>query len=385
MTEPFQLFDMLPPHIEDALRASIERFGVLVPVTVDQGGTMLDGHHRARIADELGVPYDRLVRHCADDDERREVARTLNTARRHLSGEQLREHIVMLAQRTTPNGTGELSQPEIAKLAGISQPYVNQTLSDPQVISTYNLPDSRRGADGKVYPARRPQVFARDDREQERAQAALELIAPTAEPTQSLSVVEARQAVARQRAPESVTVPIPLPDGKFSCIVADPPWPIQKIETMRRPDQGVELDYPVMSLEDIAALPVGDMAADDCHLYLWVTHKFLPAGLELMEQWGFRYQCVMTWWKHTGVSPYSWMYDTEHVLFGRRGNLPLLKMGMRLYFDAPNIRNRHSAKPDVFYERVAAASPGPRLEMFARTPRDGFTVWGNEVADVVRG
>jgi N6-adenosine-specific RNA methylase IME4 len=190
-----------------------------------------------------------------------------------------------------------------------------------------------------------------------------------------------RQFASRQRGPSPVTEPVPLPDGKFSCIVIDPPWPIQKIETLRRPDQGVRLDYPVMTLDDIAKLPVAEKAADNCHIYLWVTHKFLPAGLGLLDEWGFRYQCVMTWWKHTGMSPYSWMYDTEHVLFGHRGNLPLLKMGMRLHMDAPNVRGGHSTKPDVFYERVLAASPGPRLEMFARRERDGFTPWGNEVGD----
>jgi N6-adenosine-specific RNA methylase IME4 len=190
-----------------------------------------------------------------------------------------------------------------------------------------------------------------------------------------------RQFAARQRQPAPVNEPVPLPGGKFSCIVIDPPWPIQKIETLRRPDQGVRLDYPIMSLDDIAKIPVAEKSADDCHIYLWVTHKYLPAGLDLLEEWGFRYQCVMTWWKHTGVSPYSWMYDTEHVLFGHRGNLPLLKMGMRLHLDAPNVRGGHSTKPDVFYERVLAASPGPRLEMFARRERDGFTAWGNEVGD----
>lgn len=373
MTE-FQLFDALPTHIEDALRASIERFGVLVPVTVDQNGTMLDGHHRARLADELGVPYDRLVRHCADDEERREIAHTLNADRRQLTEDQRRAVAVDLRRK----GHRESA---IAGALGVSQSTVHRDLEravNSGELTAGEVPDRVSGSDGKSYPARRPQVLARDDKEQERAQAALELLEPTDQPAPSLSVVEARQAAARQRSPEPAGT-VPLPEGKFSCIVIDPPWPIQKIETLRRPDQGVQLDYPVMSLEEIAAVPVGDKAADDCHLYLWVTHKYLPAGLDLMRHWGFNYQCVMTWWKHSGVSPYSWMYDTEHVLFGRRGNLPLLKMGMRLYFDAPNVRNRHSAKPDIFYERVVAASPGPRLEMFARTQREGFAAWGNEV------
>lgn len=188
-----------------------------------------------------------------------------------------------------------------------------------------------------------------------------------------------RLHAARQRRPEPVTEPVPLPDGKFSCIVADPPWSMRLIEREQRPDQGRHVAYPVMELDEIARLPVGDLAADDCHLYLWVTHKFLPAGLDLIEQWGFAYQCVMTWRKNVGFTPFSWMYDTEHVLFARRGNLTMTQLGLRLSFEAPV--QGHSVKPDVFYERVAAVSPGPRLEMFARRERDGFTAWGNEVAD----
>ena len=195
---------------------------------------------------------------------------------------------------------------------------------------------------------------------------------------------EARRVAARTRQPEPVAEPVPPPPGKYQCVVIDPPWPMQKIERDERPNQGAALDYPVMSIEDIADerhVPVRTLAADDCHIYLWVTHKYLPSGLELLRTWGFNYQCAMTWRKNVGITPFSWMYDTEHVLFGRRGNLPLQRLGLRLSFDAP-VRG-HSVKPDVFYQRVLDASPGPRVEMFARRERDGFTPWGNEVTHAV--
>lgn len=193
------------------------------------------------------------------------------------------------------------------------------------------------------------------------------------------SVAELKSEVRRRRRADPVAVP--PPEGQFSCIVIDPPWPMDKIEREVRPNQGPVLDYPVLTLDQIAddaLVPVRAKAARDCHIYLWVTHRFMPAGLELLTEWGFNYQCVMTWRKNVGITPFSWMYDTEHVLFGRRGNLALNQLGLRLSFDAPV--TRHSAKPDVFYQRVVEASPGPRLEMFARTQREGFTVWGNEVA-----
>jgi N6-adenosine-specific RNA methylase IME4 len=174
-----------------------------------------------------------------------------------------------------------------------------------------------------------------------------------------------------------------LPPGQYRCIVIDPPWPVERVEQQRRPLQQAELDYPTMPFDEIDTL-VGAAVAekadpDGCHVYLWTTHRFLPRALEMYAGWGARYQCLLTWVKPTGVSPFSWMYDTEHVIFGRVGALALERMGLRLSIVAPATRG-HSVKPDLFYERVMAASPGPRLEMFARSDRDGFVPWGNEVA-----
>src|SRR5206468_3354928 len=121
-------------------------------------------------------------------------------------------------------------------------------------------------------------------------------------------------------------------------------------------------------------------AKDGAHVYLWVTHKLLPFGLELFERWGVNYECSLTWCKPTGVAPFSWLYDTEHVLFGRVGSLPLQQLGLRLAIHGGDAKREHSRKPDEFYERVRQASPEPRLAMFERGQRDGFEVWGDEVA-----
>lgn len=169
------------------------------------------------------------------------------------------------------------------------------------------------------------------------------------------------------------------PEGKYRCLVIDPPWPMPRfIEREVRPNQDRELPYPTMTISEIAELPVPDLADPlGCHVYLWVTHRFLPDGLRLLEGWGVNYQCQMTWVKNVGFTPYSWMYSTEHVLFGRIGSLDLLKNGLRLDFAATV--TGHSRKPDAFYERCAEASPEPRLELFARDPRAGFLPWGNQV------
>lgn len=179
--------------------------------------------------------------------------------------------------------------------------------------------------------------------------------------------------------PEPVETPA-LPDSKYRTIVIDPPWPVKKIQRDVRPHQNAHLDYPTMTIEEIESLPVGQLAyGEGCHLYLWVTQKYLPHGLQCVKLWGFRYQCLMTWVKPTGITPFSWMYNTEHVIFARMGNLKLNRLGIKLSFEAPVVKGTHSTKPDAFFENVAAASPGPRLEMFARSEREEFEAWGNEV------
>jgi len=169
----------------------------------------------------------------------------------------------------------------------------------------------------------------------------------------------------------------PLPLGKFRTIVIDPPWSMKKILRIERPIQEEELEYPTLSLDDIKNFPLKDLVEEGCHIYLWTTHKHLRDALELFETWSVNYECLLTWVKNVGFTPYSWMYSTEHVLFGRIGSLELLKKGERLDFHA-KVRE-HSRKPDEFYELVKRVSPKPRIDIFSRERREGFEQYGNEV------
>jgi N6-adenosine-specific RNA methylase IME4 len=198
----------------------------------------------------------------------------------------------------------------------------------------------------------------------------------TKETGQELTSVGLLMLAGRLRKP-TVVSRNDLPKGKFRCIVIDPPWPMQKIERIRFPLQGRYLDYPTMGLEAIAALPIRSLAHDGCHIFLWTPQRFVPSALELFNTWCLRYECLLTWVKPTGPTPYSWMYNTEHVLFGRNGHLPLQQKGIKISFEERS--RKHSRKPDVFYEIVRQVSPEPRLDMFAREPRLGFESWGNEV------
>lgn len=157
-----QLFDALDAATEAALRASIHRFGVLVPVVTDQHGRILDGHHRSRIADDLDVLYRTDVVHVADDAEAEAIARTLNTERRHLTPEQIRVRREAVVDLKLAGHTNVA----IAKALKMDEKQVRRDLSVSDVSET-ELPATVVRSDGKPYPAARPAPEADPEPEHE--------------------------------------------------------------------------------------------------------------------------------------------------------------------------------------------------------------------------
>lgn len=174
------------------------------------------------------------------------------------------------------------------------------------------------------------------------------------------------------KAPEPLLV-----GAKFATIMLDPPW-----------DWGDEGDqdqlgrarptYGTMTIDEIEKLPVPNLSDDDCHLYLWITNRSLPKGFRLLEAWGFRYVTCLTWAKPSfGMGNY-FRGQTEHVLFGVKGSQPLKRKDVGTLFSAPRGPKGHSSKPPEFYQLIESCSPGPYLEMFARSSRTDWKAWGAE-------
>jgi len=177
------------------------------------------------------------------------------------------------------------------------------------------------------------------------------------------------------------TALLALPSGPFRCIVADPPWPYKarmKGSMTKGEQRAVPFDeYPVMTIADIAGLPVREVSADGCHLYLWTTQAFLRDAYTVLDAWGFKQGAVLVWSKPPKGVCGTWVCSAEFCIFARRGTLQHLRRHIGTVFNWS--RGRHSAKPEAFQDMVEAVSPGPRLELFARRARPGWTVWGNEV------
>lgn len=162
------------------------------------------------------------------------------------------------------------------------------------------------------------------------------------------------------------------PAGPYRTILADPSW--QRNQGGR---VGAVQHYALMSLADICALPVSSFAAQNSHLWLWVTNSSISDGFTVMDAWGFSYRSCLTWIKSgLGLGHYL-RTQTEHLLFGIRGHAPITFRGQGSWFYAP--RQDHSHKPEEQYAIIERCSPGPRLELFARRKQPGWDVWGNEV------
>ena len=182
-----------------------------------------------------------------------------------------------------------------------------------------------------------------------------------------------------------------LPGGPFATIVADPPWRYaDKLLGVSSGKQGASSHYPTMNEADVCAMPVEEIAEPNAHLYLWVTNPMIQRGLNVMAAWGFTYKTMLTWVKvkKRAILPYAegqvrmglgryYRGATEHVLFGVRGKMMLRDNGLLNVIHAPI--GRHSHKPQRLYTLVERASPAPYVELFARGPRDGWVVWGNEI------
>ena len=175
---------------------------------------------------------------------------------------------------------------------------------------------------------------------------------------------------------------------KYNTIYADPPWQFQNRTGKVAPENKKLMRYETMTLEDIKLLPVGEISGDKAHLYLWVPNALLPAGLEVMDAWGFEYKSNIVWEKvRKDGGP-----DGRGVGFYFRNVTELLLFGIKKK-SAPNrtlaparsqvnilrtIKREHSRKPDEIIPIIESCSQEPRIELFARGVRPGWEMWGNQ-------
>jgi len=174
---------------------------------------------------------------------------------------------------------------------------------------------------------------------------------------------------------------------KYQIIYADPPW---RYNARKNPDTkfggGAEGQYPLMTMDEIKALPVKELADKNCALFLWTTFPYLDQQIKLFEHWGFDYKTLGFSWVKTnpkndkpffGVGYYA-KSNCEVCLMGVKGKMKPISNKVSSVVIAP--RREHSRKPDEVRERIVELFGDlPRIELFARQKTEGWDVFGNEV------
>ena len=177
----------------------------------------------------------------------------------------------------------------------------------------------------------------------------------------------------RSQSPEP---PPPLPNGKYHIILADPPWLYDySISDSRK----IENQYPTMELQDIMNLPIENILADDCVLFLWATSPKLVEAIQVIDSWGFTYKTSMVWIKDKIGMGYYARQQHELLLISTRGALPVPLPQNRVssVIEAPRVQ--HSQKPEKLYSIIEKMYPDrTKIELFSRRQRAGWDMWGNE-------
>lgn len=176
----------------------------------------------------------------------------------------------------------------------------------------------------------------------------------------------------------------PLQPHSFDIICADPPWHFKVRNEKTGIKKSAQAHYSVMSVDDIAALPVHELAARDAVLLLWVPAPLLPSGIACMKHWGFVYRTNLVWRKVTKNGKNRWGPGFwartlhEQVLLGTVGD-PFRKLCQKAFpslFDG--VAREHSRKPSEFYDLVDQCLDGRKVDLFARESRPGWETWGLE-------
>jgi N6-adenosine-specific RNA methylase IME4 len=339
-----------------ALRADIATRGVQTPLEITADGVVLNGVHRLRAASELGIKKV-PVNIVATEDEVEHIIlaaihqRQLSASQRaalaleldayqQLQHEKEARRLANLGHAPGPNAPEVAISPPRGKTREIAACWAGvspRTIQDAATVREHDPELFERVKDGEI-------------------------------------AADKAACRVRRRLRDCMINPLPLPEGPFALIYADPPWQLGNPDGQYAPER----HYPTMPLDEITAINVP--AADHSVLLLWAVNCLLPQALELINAWGFTYKTNLVWVKpRIGLG--NWVRNRhELLLLATRGQVPVPDPDQRPDSVIEAARREHSQKPDEAYRLIETAWPHlSKLELFARTSRPGWAAWGNQL------
>lgn len=385
-----QIFPLIEGPEFDALVSDVREHGLREPIVVFEGA-ILDGRNRFRACESAGIPARYEVYEGVDPVG---YVISLNLRRRHLDESQRAMVAARLANlsegRPAKNSanlpsflddepqktTSAISVASAASLLNVSERSVTtaravQRDGAPELVSAVERGVVRISAAADVATLPKPQqaqIVARGEREI--LEAAKEIRAKRADESRTVRI-ERIAEISKGNAELDVT-------ARYPVIYADPPWRYEN-PPMGGTNRSIENHYPTMSLDEICALRVSDLATEDAILYLWATAPKLAECMKVIEAWGFEYRTNFVWIKDKIGMGYHARNQHEILLVAKRGAIPPPAVSDRVSSVVHGDRTEHSAKPVEFYALIESFYPTlPKIELFSRSPQPGWAVWGNQ-------
>ena len=367
----------------EKLKESVLSEGIRDPL-VTWNGRLLDGYHRYKIAQEYNLEYKTIDIDIPDKEAAKEWMIINQLGRRNLTPQETSYYRGKLYESKKRQGartdltSGQNVQKlstaeEIGKQYGVDEKTIRRDAEFSKVVDKIT---EEVGEEAKRAILSGQANIPKKDIEKliEIKQKAPELVKPVLQ-----GEVPLRRAKLEVQKKIAASIPKPAPpEGKYAVIYADPPWPVGSM-VMDKWESPIEEKYPTMSIEEIKQLPIKELAAEQCSLFLWTTHTFLPDALKLIEEWGFKYFCCITWDKGNGWTQNGFHKRTEFLLYAYKGGINVNQYGDAIPTLIFEQKTYHSKKPDIIRDMIKNKTPEPRIELFARGYYDGWEVWGNEV------
>lgn len=336
-------------------------------------GVLLDGHNRYKIAQKHGLTYDvqEMNFDSRADAERWVILnqfgrRNLSAYDRSVLALRLKPIIAAKAkERQAKAGRGEdvpisaqaKTRDEIAKAAGVG----HDTIAKVEKIEAKAAPEIKAAVKSGTMSIN--QAYQATRREEKKA--------------------EVKKRIEDYADVQTGVIDIAAPKKKYNIIYADPPWQYSAWE--KTGDKAPSNHYPTMRIDELCALPIANISATDCALFLWATYPTLPDALELIKAWGFVYRTAAFVWvkkNKTQDTPFfgcgAWTRaNSEICLLATKGTVQRLDATISQIVESPI--EEHSKKPDIVRELIERlVGKLPRVELFCRHPADGWDIWGNE-------
>ena len=393
-------FSLIQGKEFEALCADVAAHGVREPVVIYEGA-ILDGRNRYRAAIEAGVG-------CTFTEYKGSIAdaaafvESLNIHRRHSSESERAMAAAKLANMTRADA-GRLGAAAVNPAnANLRLPLTEKAAETPSLVSQSEAARLLNVSERSVTNARKvldlgaPELIQAVEQGVASVSAASDVAELPAEQQAEIvakgekEILAAAKTIRAQKASKSRVARLEKIEeisrgnqeldlsATFPVIYADPPWRYEN-PPLGGGNREIENHYPTMSLEEICALPVSEMAATDAMLYMWATAPKLEECFKVITAWGFEYRTHMVWDKEKIGMGYHTRSQHELLLICKRGQIPPPEAGTQPSSVYREARGAHSAKPLFFYEMIEAAYPNlAKVELFCRSPREGWTVWGNQ-------